>query len=230
MRNKDARFRDPVIIVGAPRSGTSMLQRILRGYPGFVSVAKESGHIWRRYTHPSVHDWRSESCDVESMTEGDVQKLQRSFARYALPSSTWVKADAQDVLRYQRNPLLSALVFRPAYHALALARSVVASRTLDMRLVDKSVHSRMWLPLVDLVFPDATYVHIVRNPRQTLRSMIAGWLNPSRFFTYRLPRDLRIPDYPHDRWNFVLPPGWEGMITNRWLGWWRTNGRPSNRG
>jgi len=205
-------FQDPVIVLGAPRSGTSLMQRIIRGCPGFVSVAKESGLIWRRYTHPSLFQWESESCDLDTVTGKEIRHIHHLFARYALPAETWRKADERDIMRYQRNPILSAAVYRPAYHLLALARLPFAGRTMALRLVDKSVHSALWLPLVDRVFPDAHYVHVVRNPGSTISSMVAGWMNPSRFFTYDLPIPLQIPDYPHSRWNFALPPGWQAWV------------------
>lgn len=205
-------FRNPVIIVGAPRSGTSLLQRIIRGAPGFVSVAKESGLIWRRYTDPERHNWTGESFREADTSPAEIERIHRLFARYALPWTTWRKADDRDVLRYQRNPFLSALLYRPAYHLLALSRAPFAGRTRGFRLVDKSVHSGLWLPFVERVFPDATFIHITRDPRDTVGSMVDGWLNPNRFFTYTVPLDLAIPDYPYDQWNFALHPGWQDLV------------------
>lgn len=205
-------FHKPVIVLGAPRSGTSLMQKIVREQEGFRSVAKESGFIWREYCHPALQDWRYEGCPPARIDPRAVTDIRKRFQRYALSSSTWQKASGLDILRYQRSPLL-APVLRTGYFALAgLSRALRVLRPGQddcARLVDKSVHSGLFLDLVDRVFPDARYIHIVRNGPDSIASMIDGWLNPDRFFTYSLPGGLQIPDYPHADWNFALPAGWE---------------------
>lgn len=201
----------PVMILGAPRSGTSLLQTVIREHEGFRSVAKESGFIWRKYCHPALHDWRYEGCPTDAIDEYALKDIRRQFDRFALSSKSWRRASGLNVLRYQRSPLL-APVLRGGYFALAalsrVGRSLIPRGTQE-RLVDKSVHSALFLNLVDAAFPDAVYLHIVRNGRDTVPSMLDGWLNPDRFFTYDLPGGLQIPDYPFREWNFALPPGWE---------------------
>ncbi|MES1942895.1 hypothetical protein PC39_02180 [Salinisphaera sp. PC39] len=201
------------MILGAPRSGTSLLQKIVREHDGFSSVAKESGFIWRKYCHPALQDWRCEGCPDERIDDAAVEGIRGQFQRYALSSKAWRRASGFDVLRYQRSPML-APVLRLGYFGLAgvshLIRRLAPKREDDAdRLVDKSVHSALFLNLMDRVFPDACYIHIVRDGRKTVPSMIDGWLNPDRFFTYNLPGGLQIPDYPFQDWNFALPSGWE---------------------
>ena len=210
----DNTWHRPIIILGAPRSGTSLLHRLIRGCDGFASVAKESGFIWSRYTHPSLHEWRSESWDREKFGENDARRIRALFARYALPSSIWRRVDEYNVLRYQRYPAISALL-RPAYHLIASVRAMSIRLPEGTRLVDKSVHSGLWVDLVDRVFPDAIYLHIVRNPYATVESMASAWRNPKRFFTYRLPREMDIPGYTHKEWNFALPPDWERYTSSK---------------
>lgn len=201
----------PVMILGAPRSGTSLLQTIIREHEGFRSVAKESGFIWRKYCYPALHGWRYEGCPTDAIDEHALDDIRRQFDRYALSSKSWRKASGLNVLRYQRSPLLAPML-RGGYFALASMSRVARSlrpRGSKERLVDKSVHSALFLSLIDEAFPDAVYLHIVRDGRDTVPSMLDGWLNPDRFFTYDLPGGLQIPDYPFSDWNFALPPGWE---------------------
>ena len=56
--------------------------------------------------------------------------------------------------------------------------------------MDKSVHAGLWLNLVNAVFPDAVYIHMVRSPRTCVPSMIQGWENSKRFQTYRVPESV----------------------------------------
>lgn len=206
----DLRFHSPVMILGAPRSGTSLLHRILRGHPGFVSTARESQPVWGPLTEPSRHGWEGERAP-QDLQAGDIDGIHRQLARLALPAETWRRADARDVVAKQQNPTLSRWVLRPGYRALVMARALRWRSTLRSRLVDKCVHSGLWPELLETVFPDARYIHIVRDPADTMRSMVNGWLNPERFFTWELPQEISIPDYPFSRWNFPLPPGWQDM-------------------
>ena len=40
---------NPVLIIGAPRSGTSMLQKVLRNHPAFWSLPSEGDMIWDQF-------------------------------------------------------------------------------------------------------------------------------------------------------------------------------------
>lgn len=204
----------PVIVVGAPRSGTSLVQKIIREHKGFCSVAKESGFIWRPYVHPSKNAWKYEGWEGGLLDPCEILEIQEAFARYALSWSAWRRAAAFNVMRYQRSRY-TAPIFRAGYHAIALVNRSLqrgAGKNIQKdRLVDKSVHSPFFLSLIDQVFPDARFVHIVRDGWNTVPSMLDGWLNPSRFFTYDVPDGHQIPDYPHRLWNFALMSGWEEL-------------------
>ncbi|WP_081621784.1 sulfotransferase [Thioalkalivibrio sp. ALE11] len=204
------RFQRPVIILGAPRSGTSLMHRILRGLPGSVSTARESGEIWGPRTHPEHFEWRGEMAPG-AVPEEEVAQIHRELARAALPAALWRRADASDVSARQREGGRIARLAAPAYRAVVRARGQLWRSTLKRRLVDKSVHNGLWTELLERCFPDARFVHIVREPEATLASMRDGWLDPDRFFTYKVPGGLGIPDYPHQHWNFPLPEGWESV-------------------
>ena len=80
----------------------------------------------------------------------------------------------------------------------------------DLRLVEKSVHAGLWLPLVDAVFPDALYLHITRDPGKSVPSIMTGWRDAERFVSFHLPEPLDIDglDGSSRDWCFPLPPGW----------------------
>ena len=79
----------PVIIVGAPRSGTSLMQKVIRETPGFVSVAKESDMIWMPHCHPSTNEWQYEGCPDSRITEALVAEIREDFLSQALSANTW---------------------------------------------------------------------------------------------------------------------------------------------
>lgn len=208
-------LKAPVMILGAPRSGTSLVQRILRGCEGCCAVAAESQHIWQRYTHPSRFDWKGESCDPTEIDQPERARIRRQFARAALPASLWRRVDAGRVVERQRRVGLPRWLLELGYTGLLAAKNVAGPPGKGLRLVDKSVHAGLWPTLVHRVFPEAMFVHVVRGPQATLSSMCQAWLEPGRFSTYRVPGGLRIPDCDERDWNLPLPMGWHDYTARR---------------
>lgn len=206
---------EPVIIIGAPRSGTSLMQQILRGHGAFASVAKESQAIWGPYTDPAGNGWAGEGPASGTIDPAAVAAIRQAFDESVLPAKVWRWWERVAVLRSGAPPAVRR-AFDAAYAGatgvLRAARRGRAGRPSVRRLADKSVHAGLWLDLVDQVFPDARYVYMQRDGRDTVASMLRGWLDPHRFFTYRPPVPLEIPGYPHTEWNFPLPPGWREYV------------------
>ncbi|WP_353571218.1 sulfotransferase [Candidatus Albibeggiatoa sp. nov. BB20] len=223
-------FRKPVIILGAPRSGTSLLMKIIREHPSFASVPRESDVIWNTYCHPSLNNWDAEGIDSQRIDSEMVDKIRNIFEQSALSASTWQRWSELGGFKLMKHPISSAII-RKAYHP-AFALLTVLRKTMPRhdsqkshRLVDKSVHCPLWLNLVDAVFPDALYIHITRNGLYSVDSMLDGWLLDSkRFNTYRLP-ELNIQGYEGTDWNFALPYGWrdyvnqplENVVSFQWI-------------
>lgn len=204
-------FRHPVIILGAPRSGTSLLHRVLRAQPGFVSLAAESNAVWREFTHPALNNWDCEGWPGPTLSDDEISQIHRRLARHALGAPVWRRVDIRRIAEQRHRRSFSGWLARPVYRLLTAVLSVYQSRNLG-RLVEKSVHNALWLDLIDRVFPDALYVHIVRRPEDNVHAMARAWLHPDRFFTYKVPVTLRITGYPWQHWNFALPPGWQDYI------------------
>lgn len=211
--------QEPVMILGAPRSGSSLLQKMIRECDGFRSVAKEADFIWQPFTHPENNNWRFEGWVGSRLREDERAALIGGFDEYAVSASFWRGSSALGIPRLQRSRYLRPVI-KVGYRVLASLsnRGKFSSRNevSAARIVDKSVHSPLWLNLVHQTFPDARFIHITRRSESTIPSMISGWLNPNRFFTYDLPGGLQIPDYPFNQWNFALPAGWEEW-RSRWL-------------
>lgn len=205
-------IRNPVLIIGAPRSGTSLLQKLLRGHPAFVSLPSESDMIWDKYCHPALHDWRSERMDGIEADAALRLAIHAEFERYAAPAATWRWFEESNLIwNFQRNPILRKIMkalFRAGFPILrGLSRSDGARR-----LIEKTASNCFRLEFVNSVFPDARFVYVTRNAQANVNSLINAWRHPTRFFTYNVPEKLEIPGYPHDRWKFVLPPGWRGYV------------------
>jgi hypothetical protein len=85
-----------------------------------------------------------------------------------------------------RSDLLEADDARP--EVVAHIRASFAREVRDQgkrRLLEKTPSNSLRLPFVDRIFPDATFVHIVRDGADTVAAIRRRWLEP--------PRDLRVP-------------------------------------
>ncbi|HUU00824.1 MAG TPA: sulfotransferase [Myxococcota bacterium] len=205
-------IKKPVLIVGAPRSGTSLLQKIIRDHPSFWSLPSESDLIWDRHCHPRLWNWKSEHLDASDLTEQARRDILRRFDRFSMPAGVWRAVERLDLIwTFKRKGRLRPLL-RRVYDALFPYLNPARLLVRDKRLVEKTASNCFRLGFVNGVFPDARIIHPVRDGRNNVNSLINGWLHPTRFFTYDLPVPLNIPGYPHQRWNFVLPPGWRDYL------------------
>lgn len=154
----------PVFVIGAPRSGTSLLYSVLRAAPEFAHWPGEAHEVWEADYHPALRGWSSNALTADDVEPGAAQRIRRSFFL------------------------------------------VAGSRR---RLIDKTPRNALRVSFVDALFPDARYVHLVRDGRDNVNSLINAWRTP-RYRTYRLPSPHAIPGVDPHWWKFVLYPGWEG--------------------
>jgi hypothetical protein len=75
-----------------------------------------------------------------------------------------------------------------------------------VRMLEKTPKNALRVPFFNAAWPDASFVYLYRDPRQTLASMIEAWRS-GRFRTYR-----RLPGWRGDPWSLLLVPGWQELI------------------
>lgn len=202
----------PVLIVGAPRSGTSMLQQVLRNHPDFWSLPSESDIIWDQFCHPAMHDWSSEALDESNLNSTDRQRIIELFEGYMRPAAFWRPFEKANLIwGFRRVPVIRKLMRLMFARALPfITRN--SEKNSERRLLEKTASNCFRLGYVTDVFPDAKIIYPVRDGRNNVNSLINAWRDPTRFFTYDVPQELHIPDCAHQRWKFVLPPGWRDYV------------------
>lgn len=202
-----------IFIIGAPRSGTSMMHKVFREHPGFVSVPREGDYIWMQYCHPEKNAWAGEG--ASRFDELAVHEIRGLFQKGAVSGRVWRAFDRTGLMKRPRLAAgLRSLYKRTPGGLKAFLGSAGGGGScgVEGRLVEKSVHAGLWLDLVDKVFPDAFFIHLIRDPLSCIPSMMAGWRNPSRFSEFALPHTIRIQELGETReWCFALPAGWEQM-------------------
>jgi hypothetical protein len=163
----------PVIIVSPPRSGSTALFDALARHPDLWTVGGES----------------------EGVIEG-VPALHPAAGGYA------THALGADDARWHDAAVRAGF--------LADLRDAGGRRWLDHgnpgvappRLLEKTPENSLRLPFLLALFPDATVLHLHRDPRDTVASMVRAWHHPG---FVNIPE---LPGWARGAWHLLLPPGW----------------------
>lgn len=127
----DELLRRPVIIVGAPRSGTAIVAHVVRAHPD-MAYLREPRLLWRH-----GNDTRS-----DLLTADDARPEVRA----------WVRGKLAEAVREQGR----------------------------RRLTEKTPSNSLRLPFVDVILPDARFVHVIRNGPDSIASIRRSWLQTPR--------------------------------------------------
>ena len=73
------------------------------------------------------------------------------------------------------------------------------------RPLDATPRHALRVPFLDAVFPDAAFVYLYREPRDTVAGMLEAWESGS-FVTYP-----DLPGWPGPPWSLLLVPGWREL-------------------
>lgn len=188
----DVVFDRPVFVVSAPRAGSTVLFDLLAQLPGVWTIGDESHALIRGI--PGLHP-EARGYASDRLTEAD-----------ATP----------DV----------AAALRGEFAARLIDRDGRVLRDLDapgpVRMVEKTPANALRIPFLRAVFPGALFVHLRREPRENISSLVEGWRS-RRFLAYRA-----IPGWPHRDWSFLLPPGWKSLVGRSLVEiaayqWWTTH-------
>jgi hypothetical protein len=76
-------YSRPILIVGMPRSGTTMVFHILRASDALGSRPSEGHNIWRRFHHPRKSDWNSDHVGAGQVRWGERRYVNAHFYAYA---------------------------------------------------------------------------------------------------------------------------------------------------
>ena len=142
------RSRKLVLLVGAPRSGTSWLQLMLSAHPAVCSTAELM--LFNRFAVPWLHTWQQQ---VESQRDG---------VRIGLPV-VWTQEELEDFLR---------TFLDRVYDRVAEAKPEASV------VLDKHPGYSLFVDEIRRLKPRAYILHLVRDGRDTAASMIAasrGW-------------------------------------------------------
>ncbi len=135
-----AKLVAPCFVVGCPRSGSSLFDQLLGSHPKIMAYPSEAIDLW----HPQSFPWHV-ACE-----------------RHALPP---IWADARAFTDF-------SLAHRTEQQDRRIQRSFALCRSLSRRatFVQKCTMIGLMLDHVMKLFPDAVFIHIVRDGRATALS------------------------------------------------------------
>lgn len=89
----EKRLKNPVFIIGCPRSGTTMLMRNISSHPDIATFSTEANHLW----HPKSYPWqysdlrkpppwvdprRFSEMSLDDWTQRDIKNIKNIFGTY----------------------------------------------------------------------------------------------------------------------------------------------------
>jgi hypothetical protein len=151
------RFDRPIIIVAAPRSGSTLLFETLIKHPDVWSLGNES--------HGEIEN-------IPGLSPRDRQ----------FDSNVLTAADANpDVCRTLKRVFAERL---RSSNGTAYALIPENRRPDAIRIIEKTPKNSLRIPFLNAVFPDALFIFLHRQPEANLASMIDAWQS-GEFVTYR---------------------------------------------
>ncbi|MDV6331134.1 sulfotransferase [Asticcacaulis sp. 201] len=174
-----AALGDPVFIVSAPRSGSTLLFSLLGNSPDIWTIGGESHVIFQQFPKLKAAD--------------------DAFSSGALGAG---HADAATAAQIRRFYLASLCNVRGE----TTYDRITSGSPKEGVFVEKTPRNALNIPFLLGIFPTARFIFLHRDPRANIASIIEGWqtgIRTGQFVTYR-----DLPGRPGP-WCFLLPPGWQ---------------------
>jgi len=149
-------FDRPVIILAAPRSGSTLLFESLSQSRDLWTIGGESHGLFE-----SIHRFNPTMgyCDSNALFADDATPAIIGQIRF------WFFQHLKDAQGRSFHHFGGSLNRRP-------------------RLLEKTPKNALRVSLLNAIFPDALFIYLYRNPRENISSMMDAWQS-GRFVTYR---------------------------------------------
>jgi len=197
---------EAVILLGAPRSGTTVLFDTLGRSSHLWSLGQESHEVLEGPFHPSLRGWDSNALAAEDLDPATAEALRTQFVLRAQPGTVWRRRGERRAAGAG-----SSSAERLGYFGERVG-AALRRRAGRIRLLEKTPKNCLRIPFLRALFPRARFVFLRRDGRPTVSSLMDGWRAGGEYGTYDPPEPLSIAGYGGRRWCFVLQPGWRDLV------------------
>jgi len=188
---KIPRFDRPIIILAAPRSGSTLLYETLSRHPDIWALGNES------------HG------EIESLT--GLSPADRGYASNALGAADAGPHIGETIRRIfaerMRNNVGTNFALLPA-----------SSRPEQVRFLEKTPKNALRVPFLNAIFEDAFFIFLHRAPQPNLASMMEAW-GSGKFITYRNLPGWRGPPWSlllTPDWQKLPPDDLATIVAHQW--------------
>jgi uncharacterized protein (TIGR03032 family) len=177
----------PIFVVAPPRSGAAAVVSALARAPGVVLSGGNNGSVLDDLPelHPSQRSW-----DSNRLTIADAKPEVVTRVHESVHPGDQNGADATQ----GENP-----------EADEAGDGAEPTEPRQVRPLDGTPKNALRIPFLSAVFPDATFVYVYRDPRESLGEMAKDW-EAGAVVTYP-----ELPDWDGPPWSYLLIPGWRGL-------------------
>lgn len=153
----------PIFVVGAPRSGTTLLQRMLRSHPRISSPTGESHFIIPLLTKAAAYGDLSKRENIIAV----LREMHRISADFLETDLHGVRFDIE---------ILAAEIHDRGAHTMSQVIDTLFQINAEgegkARWLDKTPYYILNIPLLASIYRDAQFVHIIRDGRDAVLSML----------------------------------------------------------
>ncbi|MDO6719308.1 sulfotransferase [Psychrosphaera sp. 1_MG-2023] len=165
-------FDRPIIILAAPRSGSTLLFETLMATKNLYSIGGESHAV------------------IEHIPE--LSTVANGYISNTL-TKNHATSDVTFLLKQRFSMGLRDREGRPP------------NKQQAVRFLEKTPKNALRVEFLNHVFPDALFIHLVRDPLPNISSIIEAWQS-GRFRTYP-----QLPGF-NGEWSLLLPDNWQTMV------------------
>lgn len=189
-------YKPPIFIVGANRSGTTLLRLMLNAHSQ-IAIPEEMLYFRSHYASARIEDWRN-----PSLSEADYEEIVQTFVSHAAKLHPELEARtlSQRILENPRRDLR---------HPFASVLSEWAKSHGKKRWGEKTPGNLFYVDVISTMFPDSYFIYVVRDPRAGVASMVKANFFPQDIILNALTRRK------HDRVGLKLLR--EHIPQNQWL-------------
>ena len=168
MELNNLKIKKPIIIIGCPRSGTSLLFTILSASKHLWSLYRESNDIWENFYKFTHKEFKNELLTQEDLNEESKSFLLKEFHKYSF-NNYYLGYVLREYLL--KNDSLKPLSM-PILQANLLYKNLLVK---EYRLVEKTPKNCFRISFMNKLFNDCRFIFLKRDGRSNINSLIEGW-------------------------------------------------------